>query len=85
MAIHAGSSPAPATNFKGKIMNEIEKIEDAIENRISEIGDDVLQSLWLEFLTKKRENNERFLQRLEQKDPVLVGGMIGALIGSLLK
>lgn len=61
----------------------MQEIEDKIEKRIVEVGDDQLMSLWLELLEKKKEASERLVERLEKKDPVLTGALIGAAIGNL--
>ena len=61
----------------------MQEIEDKNENLIAEHGNDELMSAWLEFLEQKKINSERLESRLSKKDPVLVGALIGAVIGSL--
>lgn len=63
----------------------MQEIQDKIENRIAEVGDDQLMSLWLEYLSAKKEQSERIEKRLSEKDPVLTGAILGAVIGSLFK
>jgi hypothetical protein len=70
-------------NFKTTI--NMQEIEDKIEKLISESDNDELMAAWLEFLEKKREGAERLESRISKKDPVLIGAMIGALIGSIFE
>lgn len=55
-----------------------------IEKRIGEVGDDELMSLWLKRCEIKLEKSKELEKRLSEKDPVIIGGIIGAFIGSLL-
>lgn len=63
----------------------MQDIENKIEKLIAEQGNDELMAAWLEFLEQKRINAERLQSRLSKKDPVLVGALIGAAIGSLFE
>lgn len=63
----------------------MQEIEDKIEKLIAEHGNDELMAAWLEFLEAKKSNTERLANRLSKKDPVLVGALIGAVIGSLFE
>ena len=63
----------------------MQEIEDKIEKLISESDNDELMAAWLEFLEKKREGAERLEGQISKKDPVLIGAMIGALIGSIFE
>lgn len=61
----------------------MKEIEDKLEKLISESDNQPLMDAWLEYLKKKNESAERLAKRLEEKDPVLLGGIVGAFIGSL--
>ena len=61
----------------------MKEIENKIENLIAKSDNDELMAAWLEYLEQKNKNSERLVKRLEDKDPILTGAIVGAIIGSL--
>lgn len=72
-------------NFKIKKMREIHEIENHLTDLIGNTGDDELMDTWLEYLTLKKEASDRLSSRIDQNDPIIVGALMGALVGSLFK
>ena len=62
----------------------IEQLENELTNEIAENGTDKMQELFLQIQAAKTEKLSKFVDRMEAKDPVIVGGIIGACIGLLI-
>jgi len=56
----------------------MDELELLIEKRIGEVGDDELMKLWLKRCEIKLEKAKEVEKRLSEKDPVIIGGIIGA-------
>ncbi len=61
----------------------MEQIEKKLEDLIGESGNDELMSAWLDFLEEKNKRNSRIEAKIDKKDPIIIGALLGAFIGSL--
>ena len=64
-------------------MRTTDEIEKDITNELGESGSDNAQDLWLEYLEAKNEKTSLFAQKIVDKDPIVIGATIGAIIGHL--
>ena len=64
-------------------MRTTDEIEKDITNELGESGTDYAQDLWLEYLQAKNEKTSQFAQKIIDKDPIVIGATIGAIIGHL--
>jgi len=64
-------------------MRPLQEIEDAITQKIADVGNEELYAIWLEYLDAKKMGLERFVSGMEKKDSVVIGAVIGCLVGHL--
>lgn len=64
-------------------MRTTDEIEKDITNELGESGTDYAQDLWLEYLQAKNEKTSQFAQKIIDKDPIVIGATIGAIVGHL--
>lgn len=64
--------------------DQVIEIENQIEDRIAQLGDDTLMQLWLNRLSLKNIEAEQRLTLMERNKPIIVGAIIGAAIARMI-
>lgn len=61
----------------------MQDIENKLTDLIGKTDNDELMETWLQYLKEKKDKSDRLEKRITKKDPLIIGALLGALIGSL--